>query len=545
MPSPRASVCIAGLIVVGSARVAAADPGCPEPIPVYQGGDPISRVCADQLDGSALVVLDLSDGFVPRVLRAEPGTSLRYADTYRALAASGWEAPGAGAAAAGALELWGIFPTFSILRGRLADEDRHRCHDAVDDEALRVAPLAALPEEAVTALQRHLGCDGLLGPDDVDGRLGPRTRAAIEVFRRRHMVPRSGRLDDPTRELLVTDSAELDLRAVLRALRERVVDAAGILEDGSASGAWRPVLGRWIEPPCLRDDTGRPPIEAGAPDRIAAATEAAARALGWLDPGRARDGLGRLRSAGVARVAVALPLPAHEGALELRVEIDRGDVARGRRVRPGPTDRGPVLTLYARRAGDEGEEALVRWPTTIGGWQREKLPGGRVVLRHKESPPGRFLWREMIAAPVWFAPPTTPDRELVRRGPGGWKLRQDTIGPGHRSAYGLVAIVHRNLKGGDTGIRTHGTTNYLSVSEGGVSHGCHRLHTFQALRLAGFLLRHRPFATRGQVREVYVRRVRWAGTTAVIRRESRGYVRELVPAVPVRILAGRQRYRAR
>ena len=184
------------------------------------------------------MVVDLSDGFVPRALRAEAGTTLAYADTYRALAAARWAEVSAGAAGDGALELWGVVPTFSVLRERLGDDDRHGCHAGVNDEALRVASLARLSQDAVTALQHHLRCEGLLRPDDVDGRIGPRTRAAIGVFRRRQMVPRAGPLDEPTRELLLTDSAELDLRAALRALRERVVDATGILEDGSAAAAW-------------------------------------------------------------------------------------------------------------------------------------------------------------------------------------------------------------------------------------------------------------------------------------------------------------------
>ncbi|HEU5057804.1 MAG TPA: hypothetical protein VFU21_14835, partial [Kofleriaceae bacterium] len=136
--------------------------------------------------------------------------------------------------------------------------------------------------------------------------------------------------------------------------------------------------------------------------------------------------------------------------------------------------------------------------------------------------------------------------ELVRRGPGGrWVIRDDTIGPGHLSAYGLAMIVHRNLGGGDTGVRTHGTVSYLSIAEGSASHGCHRLLGHQALRLAGFLLAHRPHEVRGEVHERYVRRVRWAGRRFTIRRSARGYLRILDPPVPVEVLEGRVRGRAR
>jgi hypothetical protein len=178
-----------------------------------------------------------------------------------------------------------------------------------------------------------------------------------------------------------------------------------------------------------------------------------------------------------------------------------------------------VLTLYARHGA--GEIALVRWPTTIGGWQREKLPNGRVVTRYKASRPGDFLWREIIAAPAWFAPPSTPDCELVHRSGDSWALREDAIGPGYFSAYGLVMIVHRALDGDDTGARTHGTSNILSVlgrDERHDSHGCHRLPPHLALRLGSFLLAHPPHVMLGDVREVYVRRIAWEGQRFTIRR---------------------------
>ena len=110
---------------------------------------------------------------------------------------------------------------------------------------------------------------------------------------------------------------------------------------------------------------------AGAPDRIGAATEAAARALGWSTPGwrfrRRWPG-----SAGVPGVAApARPAPSWRSEPHtLRVEIDRGDVwtqspwdASGQR-RDQPVDQPPTLTLWVEHGGRE--EALMRWPTTIG-----------------------------------------------------------------------------------------------------------------------------------------------------------------------------------
>ena len=236
--------------------------------------------------------------------------------------------------------------------------------------------------------------------------------------------------------------------------------------------------------------------------------------------------------------------PYHSGFMDLRAEIDRGDVwtrfpftAAGIR-REQPRARRPVLTVLARDPASGQEIALVRWPTTIGGWQRERA-GGTVVWRYKASPVGHFLWRDVVSAPAWFAPPTTPDDELVRRGRRGPEPKEDTIGPGYLSAYGLVMIVHRRLAGGDTGVRSHGTVSYASVLDGTGSHGCHRLLSFQAVRLAGFLLEHRAYVTRGEAREPYQRRIRAGGRRFVVRRESRGYARDLDPPVPLEVLPGR------
>jgi len=538
---------------------AAAARPCADVIAVHVHGRAAGRVCAAAAPAQRLTVLDLSDQFVPRALRAEPGTTLPHAAVYQALAAERWQQAPAEASFDRYLELWGVFPNLRVLRDRLADDERHLCHERVDDDRLSGYRETLVSErrtprrerrwlarrEAIRSLQEHLVCDGLLGPDAVDLRYGPRTVGAVALFQRRHMIIGSGDLDRETRQLLVTDSRELDFRALLRALRERVVDATGIIEDGSARGEWGTVLDRDIEPASLHDGAGQPPLSRGAPDLVSPATEAAARALGWTDAQAARASLERLQRAATRQVAVRLPpAPRYHGpATALWVEIDRGDVwydwpwtTAGER-RPQPRERRPVLVVYAR----DGSRvvALVRWPTTTGTWQVEKREDGALVTAYKSSRPGDYQWREIISAPSWFAPRTTPDRELVRSTRRGWQPREDAIGPGYRSAYGLVAIMQRTERGNDVGVRTHGTVNYEAVARGDGSHGCHRLFTHHALRLAGFLLSRRPFVTRGEQAERFARRVAWSGQSVEIRRTTRGYVRELDPPVPVRVLEGR------
>src|SRR3569832_1151815 len=121
------------------------------------------------------------------------------------------------------------------------------------------------------------------------------------------MIADNGRIDLEMRFALLGVSCEQDIRALLRALRERVVDATGLLEDGSALGVQGTVEGRVIDsaefrplaPPTAANPPAKPPAapaepaaapaEAAAPatkivpapDLISPATQAVSQALGW------------------------------------------------------------------------------------------------------------------------------------------------------------------------------------------------------------------------------------------------------------------------
>src|SRR5262249_5281968 len=154
----------------------------------------------------------------------------------------------------------------------------------------------------------------------------------------------------------------------------------------------------------------------------AQATEAAARALGWIDPEAARSALANARP---GKIAVKLaPAPAyHSAAMDLRVEIDRGDVNFDYPLTPSglaqvpPPKRRPTLVVYAKD-GDH-DVALVRWPTTIGGWKPERLHPRDVEMVYKESPEGPRIWRDLIVTPSWIPPDSAPKHDMVRMRPDG------------------------------------------------------------------------------------------------------------------------------
>src|SRR5690606_11717197 len=107
---------------------------------------------------------------------------------------------------------------------------------------------------------------------------------------------------------------------------------------------------------------------------VSAATEVAARALGWRDAASTLAFLNR----GAREVAIALPpLPSYHAApMDLSIVIDRGDISYARPPQRRAAPRRPALIVYVRD-GDR-RIPLARYPTTIGGWQSEKRKNGRI-----------------------------------------------------------------------------------------------------------------------------------------------------------------------
>lgn len=589
--------------------------GPPGDIPFWTDGRARRPVTRERAERRGLALVDLGEAWAPTIFTEDPSLGARGRQPYRRefLRLANEQHRRQRDPMERHLELYGIFPTLNVVRARLADEERHRCHDAVDDAAIaslddtirpgsdptgqrrrvmsvqvlrrrledvarrrRLPSIDALDDgsnsreaqevrrlrrmepvvAAIRAVQAHLRCEGTLSSRARDGELDAHTGRAIRIWQSRHMIiSLAGRLDETTRASLTMDSRELDFLTLLRALRERVVDATGILEDGSASNQWGTVVGRQLQIDDEFRAVGRvPPLPNGAPDLVSAQTDAAARALGWTDPAAALAWLDAHARERADHRVVALPLPPppeyHSRQMDLRVEIDRGDVHYAFPFTPDGRPRGmvqrnrPVTTIFARHQGRE--IALVRWNTTIGGWQPEVNPQGGVGMRYKESDVGPRIWRHLIAGPAWLPPPSTPDDELLVRSGSTWRVNDSITGPGYDSAYGLAMVIHHIQRGEgpgaellDNGIRSHGSVSYRSILRG-YSHGCHRLFNHLAVRMGGFLLHHRAYTTQGQIAASLRRELRPAGSeeTHVLELTQRGFLFDLDPPVPVEVLPG-------
>ena len=400
---------------------------------------------------------------------------------------------------------------------------------------------------AVKAAQARLTCEGLLTARSrhVEGVFDLPTHQALAVWERKNDIFGWGFLGGETLLALQRPPMDLHLATLKRILTERLADAAGVIEDGSTTGSRKR--------PTFKDLDGS---EKPVPDLVADHLHALLSQLAIDRPEALALFLDRFPTEGGRPLHVAFappPLPPYYAAhMELEVEIDRGDIwydfpfdANGHQAEQ-KRQRYPHLTLFTR--WNKQRIPLARWRTTIGSWRSEMSADGELYYKYKNSDVGPRIWKYVVAAPVWIPPDGTPGKELltrkqfdVRVGPVD-VVNTEVMGPGFQSAYGLVmAIHHKVLPGGglfDNQIRTHGSVDYTSIARR-FSHGCHRLVNTRAVRLFGFVLRHRTHQRQGdyglKIKKLFNVDQRPFGYELT----TRGYYYELRPPLPVEVLEGR------
>ena len=591
---------------IDAAPLAVEEPEPPEPIPpehlVLAFRDGTARELDDRRAAEkGLTIVNLRDDWAPQVLRGTDELPSAYEKTYIGLAnEEGEPVDHADPRTADYyLEVYGISPSFSVIRERFEQESAKACFTDYDQEALRSfegfrayrphkrarlrkraaafhtlerrvkqalrsqgvdridelegeETLVAMWERraprglALRAAQKRLTCERLFpgrrGTHHMSDAFDWATHIALLNFERRHRFYGWGYLNQETAEALSWFPPATAYHTIKRALTERVIDAAEIIEDGST----------------FRD--GKAPTYTGAdgePQKVrnlvAEFSEAALEHLGLTGPEAAVD---FLEDHDFSTLRVALPLPEvpeyYSDHMDLEAVIDRGDVwydfpydDEGNEI-VQPVGRRPTLTLYTRYRSQK--IPLIRYGTTIGGW-RSTMRDGVEYWAYKNSDVGPRVWRKVIGGPSWIPPGSTPLRDLVtkHRSSGGrrYEVNYPEFGPGYASAYGLVMGVHERPveRDGETiymdnGIRSHGSVNYQSIQKRH-SHGCHRLHNHLALRLFGFVLDHRHHKRLGREEVNYRRRITYEDQTFTIEIDTRGYRFDLEPPLPITVTRGR------
>jgi hypothetical protein len=423
---------------------------------------------------------------------------------------------------------------------------------AADDEQWeRVQEYKTLaPEiEVIAAAQARLECEGFFPgrAKYTPGLFDWLTHEALAEFERRHRVYGWGFIGRDTLDVLRMTPEETEQEAVIRALTERAMHAAKVIEDGSTS--------------TLQDGTPRTyETEDGQvrpiPNFEAELREHVIEAFGLQTPESTYAWLQSLGEIPAQKVVAleGLELPPYYGdAMDLRVAIDKGDVwyefpfDEDGKPRSQPVSRRPRITIFVRY--NDQSIPLARFGTTIGGWRSEFIDG-EVMWKYKDSPVGKRVWSLIAAAPIWIPPESTPPRVMLyQKRDKTFDVDYHTTGPSYASAYGLVAAYHRKFYrspdgmfqvGGDEGIRTHGSVDYMSIMRRH-SHGCHRMHNHLAVRLMSFVLEHRPHRRLGQEPMQYLREFEYEEQLYVMEFDKGGYEFVLDEPLPVEVLPGRIR----
>ena len=446
-----------------------------KPVPLWKDGKVAGEFDVAAPKTSREVVMDLGEEWVPYIFTErslpteQPVAQSTYRATYLALARGEYPTDHHGQRAKKDryLELYGILPTLNLLRARFREAQKQDCATKLDLEPLkqyqRIVPYVDNPKAkrdssqflsveqrvkqmvakqgvegpskldasrlsaaekgvlkqyekiaptalVIRAAQARLACEGFFDPraNHTDGALDWATNEAIALFERKHRVFGWGFISRDTVEALKEPPLEGERQAVIRVLTERAIHSAGFIEDGSTT--------KGDKPPTFRGKDGKdhpiPNLEKELRESLVKAfgLETPESTLAWL------DSLGDIPGEKLLAFEGPEVPEYHSTNMDLSVVIDRGDVwyefpydDQGKE-RPQPVQRRPMMTISTEYLGQKFP--IARFGTTIGGW-RSELIDGTEMWKYKGSPVGQRVWKQIVAAPVWLAPPGTPARTLL------------------------------------------------------------------------------------------------------------------------------------
>lgn len=426
------------------------------------------------------------------------------------------------------------------------------------DDLLKVAPKYKskvetllkyqVQAEAIRNIERRLKCD-LHSHERYkhkDGRLDQGLRLAIRRFQRKHKLYEYANLKSNTINALATPAHESNFHSFRRAIMERVINTAGILEDGTVDRKGT-----------LKTYTGADGKEYQVRNLVKEFTDETLAQLNLDDPFKVREFFKRHKLEDFKWMRVGVKFPEkpeyYSDDMEFSIIVDRGDIwydppfnDKGKKIKQRRR-RLPKFKLYTTY--NDQRIQLIHWPTTIGGWRTEIAKNGHVYYKYKNSDVGSRVIRNVISGPVWVPPKSTPLKSLAKRryinGRAQNVVNYEEMGPGYLSAYGLVAgyfvIPGRNGRPDhDKGIRAHGSSDFMSIlSPERFSHGCHRLKNDHAVRLYSFMLQHKNHIVHGDQKIRHERDFLHREEVFQIRVLTRGYRYEMQPPVPVEVLEGR------
>ena len=457
-------------------------PAARRAVQVWEGQERL--VDADFSASKGLVVVDLTDDWAPMLFadgETTEGKPLinRYRQVFVGLANNKTDADGQPLAPheKNYLELFGIPPSFSVLRERFLNDEGHDCSEvdtakllgtksipawgeSTEREELTkherrkvnlakaaiemgLADIAALAldtapdnarlareakqhqafeakREAFAQVEKRMICEGRMNPAKHKvGKFDTALRTAVTDFQRETMLLDRTDIGSSTLQAMARSVGENNMLALRRVLSERATHAGGIIEDGSVNPA--PKDGSEARPgPTYKTMTGE---ERPVPDLVTPATDAT---LDWLGIETAEDALAffkRHKASDFRWLKVAVPFPPkpdyYGDHMDLSVEIDRGDVwydfpfDAKGDATYQPRKILPSLTLFTKWRGER--VPLVKWRSTVGGWRTEMASDGHEYMRYKGSDVGPRVWRHIVAAPVWIPPESTPLGGMTKR----------------------------------------------------------------------------------------------------------------------------------